>query len=163
MKGPELGSENLRVLVCGDRKYQHYMIINVMLDGFLLNYPNMVLIEGYANGADMIAHEWGVANLDEKNHLTFPADWSRYGKAAGPIRNQQMLVEGKPEIVLAFHNNINLSKGTKHMIDLATEKGVFVHLIAKQMPKQSMVVPPKLTSTTSLKVPQDFKTGGVIL
>jgi YspA, cpYpsA-related SLOG family len=147
MKNPPIGSENLRVLVCGDRRYTHYMMINATLDGFLLNYPKMVLIEGFAKGADMIAHDWGVANLAEENHLTFPADWGALGKSAGPIRNQKMLDEGKPDIVLAFHNNIKDSKGTKHMVEIATKAGVSVHLIAKQyspntMPNLAAVGPP---------------------
>jgi hypothetical protein len=43
----------------------------------------------------------------------YPADWNRHGQAAGPIRNQQMLDQGRPDIVLAFHANISQSKGTK--------------------------------------------------
>ena len=46
----------------------------------------------------------------------FPAQWSKYGRAAGPLRNTQMLSEGNPDIVLAFHDNIKRSRGTRNMI-----------------------------------------------
>lgn len=42
--------------------------------------------------------------------LRFPAKWNEHGKAAGPIRNQQMLTEGKPDVVFAFHDDIASSK-----------------------------------------------------
>jgi len=58
----------------------------------------------------------------------YQAEWAKYGIAAGPIRNKKMLVEGKPDIVLAFHNNITMSKGTKNMIKVANAMGVLVNL-----------------------------------
>ncbi len=48
--------------------------------------------------------------------LKFPADWAAYGLSAGPKRNQQMIDEGKPTHIIAFHNNIERSKGTKDML-----------------------------------------------
>ena len=54
----------------------------------------------------------------------YPADWTRYGYAAGPIRNQQMLDEGRPSLVLAFHNDFEHSKGTKDMIDKARKANI---------------------------------------
>lgn len=61
----------------------------------------------------------------------FPADWKRYGKAAGPIRNQQMIDEGKPDLVLAFHENINESRGTKDMVARARGIGIKVIIITR--------------------------------
>ena len=58
----------------------------------------------------------------------FPADWNRHHKAAGHIRNQQMLTEGKPTLVLAFHNNIMGSKGTRDMIKISMKAEVPVYL-----------------------------------
>ena len=52
----------------------------------------------------------------------YPADWELHGKSAGPIRNQQMLIEGKPDLVLAFPGG----KGTAHMVSIAKKKGVKV-------------------------------------
>lgn len=58
------------------------------------------IISGKATGADMAAIEWAIMNWVPFKE--FPADWDRYGNSAGPIRNQRMLDEGKPDLVLAF-------------------------------------------------------------
>jgi hypothetical protein len=59
--------------------------------------------------------------------MEFPADWDLHGKAAGPIRNRQMLL-AKPEIVIAFHDDLDSSKGTKDMVKIAKRTGVKVKL-----------------------------------
>lgn len=58
------------------------------------------IISGGATGADSVAIDWAIVNwctFDE-----YKADWDRYGYKAGPIRNAQMLREGRPSIVMAF-------------------------------------------------------------
>lgn len=52
----------------------------------------------------------------------FPADWTTHGKAAGPIRNSQMLKEGLPDLVVAFLAPD--SRGTANMIAQAEKAGV---------------------------------------
>jgi hypothetical protein len=74
-------------------------------------------IEGEAKGADSLARD--VALELGFKVLSFPADWDKYHRAAGPIRNRQMLTEGKPDLVLAFHQDLTRSKGTKNMVTLA--------------------------------------------
>jgi len=55
----------------------------------------------------------------------YPADWKRYGYKAGPIRNKQMLVEGKPDVVLAFpRGSLSETRGTKDMVKQARKAGV---------------------------------------
>ncbi len=54
----------------------------------------------------------------------YPAEWARYHHAAGPIRNKQMLTEGKPDLVIAFHNDIEKSKGSKNMVALAKKHDI---------------------------------------
>lgn len=51
-----------------------------------------------------------------------PADWKKHGKAAGPIRNQSMLTEHKPDLVIAFP--LGESKGTRDMIRKAKAAGI---------------------------------------
>lgn len=93
-----------------------------------------VVIEGNASGADYVAHWWATKspmhsyneNADDPvfEHLCFLADWGQYGKAAGPIRNQQMLDEGQPTLVIAFHDDLENSKGTKDMVKRAKKAEV---------------------------------------
>ncbi len=126
----------MRILCCGDRNWTSYEIIRRELE----KLPEDVeIIQGCARGADKIslniAKSIGLKIISSKNNDDiinnpgFPADWNKYGKAAGPIRNKQMLVEGKPDLVLAFHNNIENSKGTKNMVDIARKAGVKVIII----------------------------------
>lgn len=126
----------MRVLVTGDRNYTDVETIGGALERVQVmwnepgehigNYPT--IIHGGATGADTIAQvlaEW----------MGFPtegyaADWKRYGRAAGPIRNQQMLDTGV-DLCLAFHNDLENSKGTLDMVTRCQEAGVPVRLYSK--------------------------------
>jgi hypothetical protein len=111
----------MRVLICGCRKFADFAAIQKVIDG--LNDGDIV-IHGCARGADSIA-----GYLAKKRGLTvleFPADWNKHGKAAGPIRNKQMLVEGKPNKVFAFYTDKSISRGTKNMVKQARKAGLRV-------------------------------------
>jgi len=71
------------------------------------------VIEGEAKGADTMAREW--AEHSGISVEKYPADWDTYKRAAGPIRNKQMIDEGKPDVVIGFHQDLESSKGTKNM------------------------------------------------
>lgn len=82
--------------------------------------PIALLIHGGARGADREAGAWG---LEHGIHVrAFPADWVHDGKAAGPIRNQRMLVQGKPSLVIAFPGG----RGTADMVRRSRRAGVRV-------------------------------------
>jgi hypothetical protein len=110
----------MRLLVCGGRDFSDTESAYKVLDAMHRALGIDVLIEGNARGADRIAGYWarrnGVANLK------FPADWGAHGKAAGPIRNQQMLDEGKPTHILAFPGG----RGTADMVRRAKGAGLQV-------------------------------------
>lgn len=119
----------VRVLVCGSRTFSHRGPIGAVLFGIKKQNPDWVtVIEGGAPGADYIAREWAEDHADE--HLQFPANWDEYGKRAGPIRNQQMLDEGKPDVVWAFVDKPLIeSRGTNNMVTLARNAGVPVRIV----------------------------------
>ena len=73
-----------------------------------------VIIHGGCRGADLLAAD--VAKELSIPTEEYPADWNTHGRSAGPKRNQQMLDKGKPTFVLAFHDDIDESKGTKDMV-----------------------------------------------
>ena len=108
----------MRVLVCGGRQFAARDFIFMTLDDLRRERGVVALMEGCARGADSIAGEWADARGVE--HLTFPADWKALKRKAGPIRNQQMLDEGRPDLVVAFPGG----KGTAHMSRIADEAGV---------------------------------------
>jgi hypothetical protein len=95
-----------------------------------MNHKIDVVIEGEARGADtmgrLAAEDFGIPVLK------FPANWGVYGKVAGPIRNRQMLSEGRPDLVLAFHNDIANSRGTKDMVKAAMKAGIETHVWTEQ-------------------------------
>ena len=113
------------ILVCGSRDWNDKEAIRRALSG-LDNDKDTLIIHGDCEGADKLA---GVVakNLGLKVEA-YPADWDKHGSAAGPIRNQQMLDEGKPDRVYAFHDDWKNSKGTKDMIMKATQAEVPVFL-----------------------------------
>ena len=115
----------MRVLCCGDRKWKDAELIRNALTRIGM-YP--IIIEGECEGADLLARD--VAEQIGFEVIPFPANWARYKLGAGPVRNQQMLDEGKPDLVLAFHDNLlGRSKGTKDMVLRAVIAGVPVRVI----------------------------------
>lgn len=115
----------MKVLVCGDGNWNDFDIIRQELSNF---NSDTIIIHGAAKGADSISGY--IADELGFEIKTYPAEWNKYGKAAGPIRNKKMLDE-RPDLVLAFHSNIQSSKGTKHMIKIAKNAGVNVKVIDK--------------------------------
>lgn len=103
----------MRLLVTGDRNWKDEGIIHAVLTLMADTYPDLVVIHGGANGADSIAGD--IAESLEIKTLEFKADWNKHGRAAGPIRNQRMLDEGKPTAVMAFHKDLRSSRGTLDM------------------------------------------------
>lgn len=70
-----------------------------------------------------MADNWG---RDRKVTLEiYPANWEKYGPAAGKIRNKQMLHQGKPELVIAFFEK-EKTGGTTHMATIAKQASIRV-------------------------------------
>jgi hypothetical protein len=110
----------VRVLVCGGRDFNDEAGLARALDAFHAKHTISVVIEGEAQGADILAREW--AKSRKVPFEPFPANWNANGKAAGPIRNAQMLKEGKPDVVIAFPGG----SGTADMVKKAFVGGVKV-------------------------------------
>ena len=109
----------MRVLICGDRNWKDREAISACVVAIPESTP---IIEGAARGADRIAGEFG--RFYGHTVFEFPADWNKHGKAAGPIRNRQMLNEGNPTLVIFFHNNLKQSKGTRDMVEIAVKANI---------------------------------------
>lgn len=116
------------VLVCGGRDFidQEYFDKRLwQVDTETCGFSKV--IHGGCRGADWLAQLWVSDGMLEKG-LTCPdvkifkADWDKHGRAAGPIRNQQMLDEGKPDLILAFAGG----RGTDNMCAQAREAGIEV-------------------------------------
>lgn len=117
----------MKVLVCGSRDFPGELYPR-LADALLVvdrKHSTPTLIHGAAEGAD---------KLGERAALTlgwpvkaFPANWERWGRRAGPIRNTQMMAE-KPDLVLAFVYGDRLGRGTGDMVRKAEAAGVSVEI-----------------------------------
>lgn len=108
----------MRILVCGGRDFTNRQTLEIVLWNYLTKVT--AIIHGDARGADRMAGVW--ANTHNIEEIRFPADWNKYGKSAGPIRNEQMLIEGRPDLVIAFPGGV----GTADMVNRAKKAGVKV-------------------------------------
>lgn len=110
----------MRVLVCGGRHYRDRDQVRNTLSDLDIAERIECVIHGAATGADTEGMIWAQAN--DRKHAPFAAEWERYGKKAGPLRNQRMLDEGKPDLVVAFPGG----RGTANMVAQAQLAGVRV-------------------------------------
>ncbi len=108
----------MKILVCGGRDFNDEEMVASILSRYV--FKGDILIHGGSSGADRLAGDWAKKNDIEVE--VYPADWHRYGKSAGPIRNGQMLSVGKPNLVVAFPGG----RGTEDMIRQAYAAGVLV-------------------------------------
>ena len=103
-----------KVLICGGRDFIDYPLMKKQLLK-IIGHNVPTIIQGGAKGADFLAkvycYEHGFDCIE------YPADWQKYGKGAGHIRNQQMLDKENPEIVIAFQGG----RGTADMIKRASK------------------------------------------
>lgn len=119
--------KNGKVLICGDRAYADYDSILAFLKSY---YPSCV-VHGAAPGADSLAGK--AAKELQIPVKDYPADWDKYNRAAGPIRNTLMLKDNPDiDLVVAFHDDIENSKGTKHMVNIAHKNGIKTLLFEKK-------------------------------
>lgn len=115
--------KSMKVLVCGDRKWCD---IDIILKRLSTLPSNTIIVEGGCKGADLLSRE--IALDIGLEVVEFPAAWKKYGKAAGPKRNIKML-DTKPHLVIAFHNDLANSKDTKHTVTEAKKRGIEVEVI----------------------------------
>jgi hypothetical protein len=124
----------MKILVTGDRLWTNKAVIRKAICAAVAEYSptitgqEITLIHGNARGADRLSAE--VALELGLRIKVYDADWEAYGRAAGPIRNRAMIKE-EPDIVLAFHNDIASSRGTKDCILAAKKAKLQVILITE--------------------------------
>ena len=127
-----------RVIIAGGRDFNDkYLLEDNLMEWILDIYlkhmhtnekVSIEIISGNASGADRLGEEFAKEHLYELK--LFPANWNKYGRAAGPIRNKQMAEyasQSDKGVLFAFWNGE--SKGTKNMISIATNLGLDVHII----------------------------------
>lgn len=117
----------IKVIIAGTRDFNDYAFLKKNLDYFLQginpNNEEIEIVSGNARGADKLGERYAKEhNLPVK---LFPANWDKYGKRAGYLRNQEMA--NYADVLIAFWDE--KSKGTKHMIDIAKKQGLTVIVV----------------------------------
>lgn len=112
------------VLVCGGRKFDDDKLLCRTFKAIQVEAPIALLVNGGAPGADNRAVSWALRH--DVPFRTIQAEWTKHGPAAGPIRNQRMLDETHPDLVVAFPGG----RGTADMVAKARAAGVEVREIA---------------------------------
>lgn len=112
----------MRLLVCGPRNWDNKWYVYDILQR-LTHANGDTIITGGATGVDSIALGWAKEHGVEWER--YPAEWTTYGRSAGPIRNKRMLDEGKPNLVVAFQRyGVFGTVGTHNMIRQALKAGI---------------------------------------
>lgn len=118
------------IIIAGSRDFTDYNIVKRSLKNFLVSKQTSdkpTIICGMARGADMLGYR--LAKEFKLPLKEFPADWERFGKSAGYIRNEQMAKYAQEQgngVLFAFWDG--KSKGTKWMIELAKKYNLEVHI-----------------------------------
>lgn len=136
----------MKVVITGDRDWTDEQLIRERLERLP---AGTTLIVGRARGADMIAEkvgkELGLTIVPE------PADWSvtddtpgwairyhnrkPYDLRAGPARNDRMLahLDGEPDaLVIAFHDDLDRSSGTKDCVTKARRRHLAIDVVTHE-------------------------------
>lgn len=110
----------MRLIVCGGRDFFDRYYASRILNEVHRVYGIQAIAHGGANGADTLAKQWAASNRIPC--YEYLANWRTYGKRAGPLRNQNMLREFQPDVVLAFPGG----RGTADMVRQAKQAHVLV-------------------------------------
>ena len=107
-----------KVIIAGGRDYNNYQQMITMMDAYLKNkHPYVTIISGGAKGADSLGERY--AALRGYPLIVMKADWDKYFKRAGYLRNEDML--GIANASVCFWNEV--SKGTGHMVKISKGSG----------------------------------------
>lgn len=113
-----------RVIIAGTRDFNDYDLLKSYCDYMLSQKAKsgeeIVILSGGASGADALGEQY--AKERGYNLLHFPAQWEKYGRQAGPMRNREMA--NNADALIAYWDG--KSRGTKNMIEEAKKRGLMV-------------------------------------
>lgn len=113
----------MKIIVAGSRGFNNYELLRSKLNEIVGDNLDIEIVSGMARGADLLGVEY--ANERGYEIKKFPAQWDKYGKSAGYIRNEEMAKYS--DTCICFWDG--KSKGTKHMIDLSNKYGLKTFIV----------------------------------
>lgn len=118
--------KKFRVIIAGSRNCpEDSAILKARINSFFIDVDRneVEIVSGCCRGGDKLGENYAKEQVLPIKR--FPADWNKYGKAAGPIRNKEMAQYGTH--LIALHNG--KSPGTSNMIKLAKQQGLQIAII----------------------------------
>ena len=118
----------MRCIVAGSRTITELDVVKDAVVNATFHHQVDEIVSGGARGVDTLAGV--VAGMLDLQFTEMPADWERHGRRAGYLRNEEMALYAKetpPGGLVAVWDGI--SRGTKHMIDIARREGLLVHVV----------------------------------
>jgi len=112
----------MKVIIAGSRGFSDFQLLYAKCEEVLANSTDVEIVSGTAKGADKMGEHY--ASLKGFGVKLFP-DWNKHGKAAGYLRNKEMA--DYADVLIAFWDGE--SRGTQHMVNLAKERNLAVHII----------------------------------
>ena len=114
----------MRVIIAGGRTFTNFDLMITTLDElFVKTDEPITVISGTARGADQTGERY--ADLRGYDVERYPAQWDKYGRSAGYKRNAQM-ADRATHCVVFWDGK---SRGSKHMINLAQQKGLELRVV----------------------------------
>jgi YspA, cpYpsA-related SLOG family len=110
----------MKTVIFGGREFNNYTLMKFIIEETNWYKTGLIthVISGGAGGADALGAKWA---REQKLELSvMPAEWSKYGRAAGHLRNG--LMADQAELAIGFWNGN--SKGTLNMMTLCKNKGI---------------------------------------
>lgn len=121
-----------KVIVCGSREFEDYELLKKACDYYLAKKfeigEKIVIVSGGARGADSLGEKYAEEKGLEVQR--FPANWEKYGKRAGYLRNKQMAEVSNA--CIAFFSPYGENKGTKMMVSIARENKLLVREVNEE-------------------------------
>lgn len=118
-----------RIVIGGYRNFDNYEIFKNFVDLCIGDKSEITILSGHCKGVDLMGERYA----KEKGFALeiYPADWKKYGRAAGPIRNRQMVENA--DSVIAFVSET--ASGTKKLIENAKKlnKELFIKNIGEYL------------------------------
>jgi len=113
----------MKIIIAGGRDFNDFQMLCQKCDKILINCKDIQIVSGGANGADRLGERYAA----QKGYgiQQFLANWTKYGKSAGYIRNKEMA--DYADALIAFWDQ--KSKGTGHMINIAKKQNLLVRVV----------------------------------
>lgn len=124
----------MRVIMCGDRNWDDLERVGAVISTLkTLHEPMAILVQAGSGICAMVKRFTSDLNIPVEE---FDADWKHDPcvggvNLAGVKRNERMMIGGKPDLVVAFHDNLARSKSTRNMVSTAEYNHVYIWLISR--------------------------------